>query len=84
MAKTAKKILTILGHDIPYGASLELNFNIAKLHTTSKIEVPVIINRSKKDGPTILLTAGIHGDEINGTEIVRQIIVSGIIMSKFG
>ena len=47
-------------------------------------EVPVIIERSKKDGPTLLLTAGIHGDEVNGVEIVRQIIAQGINKTEFG
>ncbi len=36
--------------------------------------MPIIIQRSKKPGPCVLITAGIHGDEINGVEIVRQVI----------
>jgi predicted deacylase len=48
------------------------------------VEVPVIIERAKKPGPTILITAGIHGDEINGIEIVRQIIAKGINKPKKG
>ena len=39
-----------------------------------KIQVPIIIERGKKDGPTLLITGGIHGNEINGIEIVRQLI----------
>ncbi|MHA7056698.1 succinylglutamate desuccinylase/aspartoacylase family protein [Aquimarina sp. M1] len=67
-------VLSILGAHIPLGASKTINFNIANLYTSTKIEIPVIIERSKKVGPTVLITAGIHGDEINGVEIVRQII----------
>ncbi|MFD2563360.1 succinylglutamate desuccinylase/aspartoacylase family protein [Aquimarina rubra] len=75
MAKTDKKnILSVLGEDIPLGASKTINFNIANLYTSTKIEIPIIIERSKKEGPTVLITAGIHGDEINGVEVVRQII----------
>lgn len=51
---------------------------IAKLHTATKLKIPVIIERSKIDGPTVLFSAGIHGDEINGVEIVRSIIVQKI------
>ena len=58
--------------------------NVAKLHTQNRIDVPVIIERSKKPGPTVLVTAGIHGDEINGVEIVRQIISKGINKPKIG
>ncbi|MDT0689752.1 succinylglutamate desuccinylase/aspartoacylase family protein [Salegentibacter sp. F188] len=71
-------VLEILGKRIPPGKSATINFNMAKLYTTTSVEVPVIIERSKKPGPVVLLTAGIHGDEINGVEIVRQIISKGI------
>lgn len=64
----------VLGVNIPKGKGKSLNLDIAKLHTRTKIDVPVIIERGKKDGPCILITGGIHGDEFNGIEIVRQII----------
>ncbi|NNE56327.1 MAG: succinylglutamate desuccinylase, partial [Flavobacteriales bacterium] len=47
-----------------------------RLSTRSKIEVPIIIERAKEDGPVLLLMAGIHGDEVNGVEIVRQIVAN--------
>lgn len=79
-----KNVITILGHEIPLGTSKEINFNIAKLHTATKIEVPVIVERSKVPGPTILFTAGLHGDEINGVDIVRQLIAKKINKPKRG
>ena len=72
--KTENNTLKILGKDIPLGASKTINFNIAKLYTSTKVEIPIIIERSRIPGPTILITAGIHGDEINGVEVVRQVI----------
>ena len=66
--------LYVLGEEIPLGTSKTINFNIAKLYTSTRVEIPIIIERSKKPGPTILITAGIHGDEINGVEVVRQFI----------
>ena len=84
MTKIKTDILNILGEAIPLGERRELNFNVAKLHTRTTLEVPVIIERSKKSGPTILFTAGIHGDEVNGVEIVRQIIAKGINKPKCG
>lgn len=65
--------MKILDKEIGYGRTV-LNLDIAKLHTGTRLEVPVIIERSKKPGPTLLLIAGIHGNEVNGVEIVRQII----------
>lgn len=77
-------ILTILNEKIYPGDSKVIEYNIAKLHTTTPLPVTVIIERSKKPGPTVLFTAGIHGDEVNGVEIVRQIISKQINKPKCG
>lgn len=79
-----KEVLDILGEKVALGKSAKVSFNVAKLHTQNTIDVPVIIERSKKPGPTVLITAGIHGDEVNGVEIVRQIIAKGINKPKRG
>ncbi|MEO8935159.1 MAG: succinylglutamate desuccinylase/aspartoacylase family protein [Xanthomarina sp.] len=79
-----KEYITILGEKIKAGERRELSFGVANLHTTSSIDVPVIVERSKKPGPVFLFTAGIHGDEINGVEIVRQLIAKGINKPKRG
>ncbi|SOE20534.1 hypothetical protein SAMN06298216_1023 [Spirosomataceae bacterium TFI 002] len=65
--------MVILGTEIGIGKTV-LSLDIAKLHTRTSLDVPIIIQRSKTPGPTLLLMAGIHGDEVNGVEIVRQII----------
>ena len=57
---------------------------IATLHTMTKLKIPIIVERSKFRGPIILLSAGLHGDEINGIEIVRQIITQKINKPKIG
>ena len=67
-------VLSILGHEVHLGERKTINMNIAKLYTSTKVEIPVIVERSKIPGPVVLITAGIHGDEINGVEIVRQLI----------
>lgn len=69
--------IEVLGKSISRGKGLQINLDIAKLHTRTKIEVPIIIERAKEPGPTILITGGIHGDEINGVEIVRKLIANG-------
>lgn len=70
--------LEILGEKIKLGESRKLNFNTARLFTGTPVEVPVIIERSINPGPTVLITAGIHGDEVNGIEIVREILTHKI------
>lgn len=79
-----KDVLKILGEKVALGKSATVTFEVAKLHTRNTLDVPIIIERSKKPGPTVLITAGIHGDEINGVEIVRQIIAKGINKPKKG
>jgi uncharacterized protein len=81
---TASKPLVILKETILAGESKTINMEIAKLHTMNKLKIPIIVERSKIDGPTVLFTACLHGDEINGTEIVRQLIVQKINKPKRG
>jgi predicted deacylase len=69
--------MEILNTPIGLGKSKVLNLNIAKLHTRTSLSVPIIVERGQEEGPCVLLTAGIHGDEVNGVEIVRQIIANG-------
>ncbi len=69
-----RRKITILGEDIPAGKKRILKIDIARLHTFSKIEIPVIVERAHEEGPALLLTAGIHGNELNGVEIVRQLL----------
>jgi predicted deacylase len=78
------KNITILKETIAPGESKTINMEIAKLHTMTKLKIPIIVERSTIEGPTVLLTAGIHGDEINGVEIVRQIITQRINVPKTG
>ncbi|MCO5274945.1 MAG: succinylglutamate desuccinylase/aspartoacylase family protein [Flavobacteriales bacterium] len=66
--------LTILGESIALGASRRMDLGIANLFTDTPVEVPIIVERAATPGPTVLITAGIHGDEVNGMEVVRQII----------
>lgn len=84
MPEIKHDILTLLGEQILPGESKEVNFDVANLHTSTPVNVPLIIERSKRPGPTVLFTAGIHGDEVNGVEIVRQIISKGINKPKRG
>ena len=77
-------VLTLLGEKILPGEQATVNFNLAKLYTTSSVEIPIIVERAKAKGPVVLITSGIHGDEINGVEIVRQIIAKKINKPKKG
>lgn len=76
--------ITILKETVLPGESKTINMEIARLHTMTKLKIPIIVERAKLDGPVVLFTAGLHGDEINGIEIVRQLIVKKINKPKRG
>ena len=74
----SSKPFVLLGKEIPKGSSVLLDLEVAKLHTRTTVKVPVIVNRAKKSGPVVLLLAGLHGDEVNGVAIIREIIAQKI------
>ncbi len=49
------KPMKILGTEIIPGKQTILNLDIARLHTRTKVEVPVIVERAREDGPVLLL-----------------------------
>lgn len=69
-----KELIHINGTTIKPGDSAQLNLNLYQLPTKTVIEIPIHVFRSIHPGPTLLLLAGMHGDEINGIEIVRRLI----------
>lgn len=78
------KPFILLGKEILEGKRTVLDLKVAKLHTRTTVNVPVIIERSKNPGPVVLLLAGIHGDETNGVGILREIIDLEINKPKKG
>ncbi|MBN8701585.1 MAG: succinylglutamate desuccinylase/aspartoacylase family protein [Bacteroidetes bacterium] len=73
------KDIVINGHTIKPGQFLEANLNTYRLPTRTFIEIPVHVFRSIHTGPTALFIAGMHGDEINGIEILRRLIRQGVL-----
>lgn len=62
--------------NIQPGENKTIKLNVSKLASGTSITVHAHVYRSKKEGPTILLAGGVHGDEINGVEIVRRAVCS--------
>ncbi|WP_159821209.1 succinylglutamate desuccinylase/aspartoacylase family protein [Colwellia sp. 20A7] len=56
------------------GEQRKIELPVAKLYTDANVSLPVHIIRSKKPGPTIFVSAAVHGDELNGIEIIRRLI----------
>ncbi len=75
MRDTKKKnTITIYGTKIEPGKNKRINIPIDKLPTGTLIEIPVYVFNGKNPGSTVLLQGGLHGDEINGVEILKRMI----------
>lgn len=66
----------IRGHTIAPGESRRFKFMNSPGFEGAYIDIPVFVARGKLPGPTLCVTAGIHGDEINGVEIARRVFDS--------
>lgn len=76
--------LVIAGETIRPGEFKEIDINIARLPSHTQIDTPIYVSRAVEDGPVLALMAGMHGDEINGMEIVRRILDQGFHHVKRG
>ena len=65
--------LAILDRLVVPGTRLQLAWRPRGGISNAEIASPVIVARGAMAGPVLCLTAGVHGDEINGVEIVRRI-----------
>lgn len=67
-------ILTIGGEEILPGERRQLALTVAKLYDFTDMKIPVEVVRGTEGGPTLFISAAIHGDEINGVDIVRRLL----------
>ncbi|UUZ61170.1 succinylglutamate desuccinylase/aspartoacylase family protein [Nocardioides sp. B-3] len=54
------------------GTSRNLELPITRPVTGSDVSLPVRVVHGREDGPTVWLSAAIHGDEVVGVEVIRQ------------
>ncbi|CAN0604074.1 unnamed protein product, partial [Ectocarpus sp. 12 AP-2014] len=71
------KTITIGGEVVVPGKSRFVKITIDRLPTGTLIDIPVYVFNAKKPGPIVLVQAGLHGDEVNGVEIVRRMLQDG-------
>lgn len=68
--------LEIGGVQILPGQSIQIEVPVVKLYTDTSMSMPVKVIRSRHNGPTVFVSAAVHGDELNGVEIIRRLIQS--------
>lgn len=67
-------VLRIGDFEILPGEQRKIELPVAKLYTDADVSLPIHIIRARKPGPTIFISAAVHGDELNGIEIIRRLI----------
>ena len=72
--KEHKEPLVIAKTIIQPGEAKIVRLPSPRLYTRSRIDIPVHVIRSEKPGPRLFVIAAIHGDEINGIEIIRRLL----------
>ncbi|MFP4696495.1 succinylglutamate desuccinylase/aspartoacylase family protein [Thiohalospira sp.] len=71
--------LVINGTSIPPGRRTTVELPAGRLYTHAPINIPVHVVRGRKDGPRLFVSAAIHGDEINGVEIIRRLLGNSLL-----
>jgi predicted deacylase len=59
---------------VPPGTAARLELPVARLFTGTWLSLPVTVLNGVRPGPKIFLDAAIHGDELNGMEIIRRVL----------
>ncbi|GGY55846.1 deacylase [Bacterioplanes sanyensis] len=68
--------VTLAGTTVHPGEVRKIELPVVKLYTDTQMSIPVQVHCGKQAGPTLFLSAAIHGDELNGVEIIQRLINS--------
>ena len=62
------------GETIPTGESRDVHLVVSESYSSMTVQIPIHISRGREEGPVVFITAALHGDEINGTGAIHQIV----------
>jgi predicted deacylase len=74
VASSGPKSVHILGAEVAPGTAARLSWAATELFEGVPVSTPVLVVNGRLPGPTLCLTAAVHGDELNGIEMVRRIM----------
>ena len=84
LENSENKTITIHGEAVQPGEAKWINIPIDRLPTGTVIDIPIYVCNAKEAGPTLLVQGGLHGDEINGVEIIRRMLFEQLFKVKRG
>ena len=76
--------LTIGGVTVSPGKRQIIDVPVAPMYTHDDLSISVQVVRGKRPGPTLFVSAAIHGDEINGVEIIRRVLQHRVLKNIRG
>ncbi|AFP29807.1 succinylglutamate desuccinylase/aspartoacylase family protein [Marinobacter sp. BSs20148] len=80
----ARAPFEIAGIQVQPGTRQTIEVQVAKLYTHTPLHIPVEIVHGRRDGPVLMVCGAIHGDEINGVEIVRRVLINTALRNLRG
>lgn len=72
------------GMTISPGERATVELPMARLYTSNEMTLPVHVVHGRRSGPVLFVSAAVHGDEINGVEIIRRLLASRTIKDMRG
>lgn len=66
--------ITLLGNSLPVNSKTTIKWYSGHISGGFDLATPVVVIHGKEAGPTVCLTAAVHGDEVNGVEIARRVV----------
>ena len=70
--------------EVPPGYRTQVDLPIADLSIHVPITMPVHVINGPVGGPVLFVSAAVHGDEINGVEIIRRVMELGAVRNLKG
>ena len=81
----AKNSSTTIGDTVVQpGERAAISLPIADLYTGTSLHMPVKVVSGRNAGPVLFVCAAIHGDELNGVEVIRRLLRRKILRSLRG
>jgi predicted deacylase len=69
-----QKPIEIAGVTVTPGSRQSIDIPLPSFYTHSSVNMPVHVVHGRRPGPVLLVSAAVHGDEINGVEIIRRLL----------
>lgn len=82
MVTNSREAIEIAGESIEPGKRKRIDITVATLFDRTEMTIPVEVIHGVENGPTLFVSAAIHGDEINGVEVIKRLLGKSRIKAK--